>query len=88
MSREYTKKGVAVMKNNKKKTNSSSIIISAVIIAIAVLLIEMLGSFLFENIELPKSVMYLMKPIMYVITIAFTQYVIQKVSEKSKKNNK
>lgn len=76
------------MRNNGKETNNVSIIVSAVIIAIAVLLIEMLGSFLFENIEVPKIVVYLMRPIMYVITIAFTQFVIQKISTKLKNNNK
>jgi len=73
------------MKNNEKKINNISIIISAVIIAIAALLIEMLGSVLLKNIELPKVVTYLMRPIMYIITIAFAQVVIQKVSEKIKK---
>lgn len=76
------------MRNNGKETNNVSIIVSAVIIAIAVLLIEMLESFLFENIEVPKIVVYLMRPIMYVITIAFTQFVIQKISTKLKNNNK
>lgn len=76
------------MENKEKRTNNVSIIVSAVIIAIAVLLIEMLGSFLFENIEVPKIVVYLMRPIMYVITIAFTQFVIQKISTKLKNNNK
>ena len=73
------------MKNNEKKTNNISIIISPVFIAIAVLLIEMIGNLVFENIELPKVVTYLMRPIMYIITIAFAQVVIQKVSEKIKK---
>jgi len=73
------------MKNNEKKTNNISIIISPVFIAIAVLLIEMIGNLVFENIELPKVVIYLMRPIMYIITIAFAQVVIQKVSEKIKK---
>lgn len=76
------------MENKEIRTNNVSIIVSAVIIAIAVLLIEMLGSFLFENIEVPKIVVYLMRPIMYVITIAFTQFVIQKISTKLKNNNK
>lgn len=74
------------MENKEKRTNNVSIIVSAVIIAIAVLLIEMLGNFLFKNIELPKIVSYLLRPIMYVITIAFTQFVIQKISAKSKNN--
>lgn len=73
-------------KNNDKETNNINIFVSAVIIAIAVLLIEMLGSFLFKNIELPNVVKYLMRSIMYVITIAFTQFVIQKVSARSKNN--
>lgn len=73
------------MGNNEKKANNISIIVSAIIIAIAILLIEMLGSFLLKNIELPKIIMYLLRPIMYVITIAFTQFVIQKVSIKMKK---
>lgn len=76
------------MKNNEKETNNINIIVSAIIIAIAILLIEMLGSCLLKNIELPKIVMYLLKPIMYVITIAFAQFVIQKVSAKSKSSNK
>lgn len=76
------------MGNNDNKKNDTSIIISAVIIAIAVLLIEMLVNMLFKNIELPKMVSYLLRPIMYVITIAFTQFVIQKVSAKLKNNNK
>ena len=74
------------MINNDNKINNTSIIISAVIIAIVILLIEALGSFILKNIELPKIVMYLLRPIMYVITIAFTQFVIQKVSGKFKKN--
>lgn len=74
------------MRNNDNKTNNISIIISAVIIAIAVLLIEMLGNMLFKNIELPKTVMYLLRLIMYVITIAFTQFIIQKLSARSKNN--
>jgi len=65
-----------------KKTNNISIIISAVIIAIAVLLIEMLGSLLLKNIELPKVITYLIRAIMYIITITFAQVIIQKVSEK------
>lgn len=74
------------MKNNENKTNIISIIISSVIIAIAVFLIAMLESLLFKNIKLPKIVVYLLRPIMYVITIAFTQFVIQKVSAKLKNN--
>lgn len=73
------------MRNDEKKANNVSIIVSAIIIAIAILLIELLGSCLLKNIELPKIIMYLLRPIMYVITIAFTQYVIQKVSIKMKK---
>lgn len=75
-------------KNSDKETNNINIFVSAVIIAIAVLLIEMLGSFLFKDIELPKVISYLLRPVMYVITIAFTQFVIQKVSAKLKNNNK
>ena len=73
-------------KNNEKETNNINIFVSAVIIAIAILLIETLGSLILKNIELPKMVSYLLRPIMYVITIAFTQFIIQKVSAKS--NNK
>ena len=68
------------MKNNEKEVSNINIIASAVIIAIAILLIETLGSLILKNIELPKMVSYLLRPIMYVITIAFTQFVIQKVS--------
>lgn len=74
------------MKNNEKEVSNINIIASAVIIAIAILLIETLGSFILKNIELPKVISYLLKPVMYVITIAFTQFVIQKVSAKSKNN--
>lgn len=74
------------MKNNEKEVSNINIIASAVIIAIAILLIETLGSLILKNIELPKMVSYLLRPIMYVITIAFTQFVIQKVSAKSKNN--
>ena len=74
------------MKNNEKEVNNINIIVSAVIIAIAILLIETLGGFVLKSIELPKVVSYLLRPIMYVITIAFTQFVIQKVSAKSKNN--
>lgn len=73
-------------KNNEKEINNINIFVSAVIIAIAILLIETLGSLILRNIELPKMVSYLLRPIMYVITIAFTQFVIQKVSAKSKNN--
>ena len=76
------------MKNNEKEVSNINIIASAVIIAIVILLIETLGSLILKNIELPKMVSYLLRPIMYVITIAFTQFVIQKVSAKSKNNNK
>lgn len=74
------------MKNNEKEVSNINIIASAVIIAIAILLIETLGSLILKNIELPKMVSYLLRPIMYVITIAFTQFVIQKVSARSKDN--
>jgi len=74
------------MKNNEKEVSNINIFVSAVIIAIAILLIETLGSLILKNIELPKMVSYLLRPIMYVITIAFTQFVIQKVSTKSKNN--
>jgi len=74
------------MKNNEKEVSNINIFDSAVIIAIAILLIETLGSLILKNIELPKMVSYLLRPIMYVITIAFTQFVIQKVSTKSKNN--
>ena len=74
------------MKNNEKETTNINIFVSAVIIASAILLIETLGSLILKNIELPKMVSYLLRPIMYVITIAFTQFVIQKVSAKSKNN--
>ena len=70
------------MKNNEKKT----IFISAVIIAVFILLIEMLGSFLLKNIELPKIVTYLMRVIMYIITITFAQVITQKISTKLKNN--
>lgn len=73
-------------KNNEKEINNINIFVSAVIIAIAILLIGTLGSLILRNIELPKMVSYLLRPIMYVITIAFTQFVIQKVSAKSKNN--
>lgn len=76
------------MKNNEKEVSNINIIASAVIIAIAILLIETLGSLILKNIELPKMVSYLLRPIMYVITIAFIQFVIQKVSAKFKNNNK
>lgn len=75
------------MRDNKNKSNSISIIVSAIIIAVAILLIEMIGSFLFKNIELPKIITYIIRPIMYVITIAFTQFIIQKVSAKFNKSN-
>ena len=74
------------MKNNEKETNNINIFVSAVIIAIAILLIETLGSLILKSIELPKIVSYVLRPIMYVITIAFTQFVIQKVSAKLKNN--
>jgi len=74
------------MKNNEKEVSNINIFVSAVIIAIAILLIETLGSLILKNIELPKMVSYLLRSIMYVITIAFTQFVIQKVSAKSKNN--
>lgn len=74
------------MKNKEKEVSNINIIASAVIIAIAILLIETLGSFILKNIELPKVISYLLRPVMYVITIAFTQFVIQKVSAKSKNN--
>ena len=76
------------MTNNENKTNNISIMVSAIVIAIAIFLIEMLGSFLFKNIELPKVITYIIRPIMYVITIVFTQLLIQRVSAKSKNNNK
>jgi len=75
------------MRDKKNKSNSISIIVSAIIIAVAILLIEMIGNFLFKNIELPKIITYIIRPIMYVITIAFTQFIIQKVSAKIKKSN-
>lgn len=70
------------MRNNEKRANNVSIVVSAIIIAIAILSIEMLGNYLFKNIELSKMVAYLLRIIMYVITIAFTQVIIQKVSNK------
>lgn len=75
------------MRDNKKNFNSISIIVSAIIIAFAILLIEMIGSFLFKNIEIPKIITYIIRAIMYVITIAFTQFIIQKVSAKFNKSN-
>ena len=75
------------MRDKKNKSNSISIIVSAIIIAVAILLIEMIGNFLFKNIELPKIITYIIRPIMYVITIAFTQFIIQKISAKIKKLN-
>ena len=75
------------MRDKKNKSNSISIIVSATIIAVAILLIEMIGNFLFKNIELPKIITYIIRPIMYVITIAFTQFIIQKVSAKFNKSN-
>ena len=75
------------MRDKKNKSNSISIIVSASIIAVAILLIEMIGNFLFKNIELPKIITYIIRPIMYVITIAFTQFIIQKVSAKFNKSN-
>lgn len=73
------------MRDNKNNINNTSIIISAIIIAIAIFLIEMLADFLLKNIELPKIITYIIRPIMYVITIVLTQLIIQKVSAKSKK---
>ena len=70
------------MKNNEKKINNISIIISAVIIAIVALLIEMLGSILLKNIELPKIITYLLRPAMYIVTIIFAQFLTQKISAK------
>ena len=72
------------MKNNEKKINNISIIISAVIIAIAALFIEMLGCILLKNIELPKIITYLLRPVMYIVTIIFAQLLTQKISAKLK----
>lgn len=76
------------MKNNEKETTNINIFVSAVIIASAILLIETLGSLILKNIELPKVANYLLKPLMYVATIAFSQFIIKKISAKTKKNNK
>ena len=76
------------MRNNEKRANNVSIVVSAIIISITILLIEMLGNYLFKNIEFSKTVAYLLRALMYVITIAFTQFVIQKVSNKNKSERK
>lgn len=72
------------MMNNSedKKANNISIIISGFIIAIVVLLVGMLIDLIEINIVLPPIVMFLMRPVMYAITIIFTQVLIEKVNKK------
>ena len=63
-----------------KKVNNISIIISGIIIAIVIFLVGMLIDFLEINIILPKSVIFFMRPVIYAITIIFTQVLIEKVN--------
>lgn len=69
-----------------KKVNNISIIISGIIIAIVVLLIGMLIDIIETSIILPEIVIFLMRPLMYAITIIFTQILIEKVNRKLKKS--
>ena len=69
-----------------KKVNNISIIISGIIIAIVVLLIGMLIDIIEASIILPEIVIFLMRPLMYAITIIFTQILIEKVNIKLKKS--
>lgn len=71
-----------------KKVNNISIIISGIIIASVVLLVGMLIDFLEINIILPESVIFLIRPVMYVITIIFTQVLIEKVNRILKNSKK
>ena len=71
-----------------KKVNNISIIISGIIIAIVVLLVGMLIDFLEINIILPESVIFLIRPVMYVITIIFTQVLIEKVKNTLRNSKK
>lgn len=64
-----------------KKVNNISIIISGIIIAIVVLLVGMLIDFVEINIILPRIVRFLIRPVMYAITIIFTQVLIEKVNK-------
>jgi len=76
------------MKNAQdKKVNNISIIISGIIIAIVILLVGMLIDFIETNIILPEVVIFLIRPVIYVITIIFTQLLIEKV-KKIMKNSK
>lgn len=77
------------MNNNEdKKMNNTSIIISGIIIAIVVLLVGMLIDVIETNIILPEIVIFLMRPVMYAITIIFTQVLIEKVKNTLKNSKK
>ena len=76
------------MKNAQdKKVNNISIIISGIIIAIVILLVGILIDFIETDIILPEVVIFLIRPVIYVITIIFTQLLIEKV-KKIMKNSK
>lgn len=69
-------------KSIDKKVKNSSIIISGIILAIIIFLIGMLIDFLEINTKLPQIVVFLMRPVMYAITIIFTQILIEKINNK------
>ena len=71
-----------------KKVNNISIVISGIIIASVVLLVGMLIDFIEINIILPEIVIFLMRPLMYAITIIFTQILIEKVNKRLKNPEK
>ena len=68
------------MKNNEKK----SIFISAVIIAIVILLVESIAGWILKDVEIPKLISYIIRAIMYIVTIMFAQFLTQKISAKLK----
>lgn len=66
------------MKSNEKK----SIFISAVIIAIVILLVESIAGLILKDLEIPKLLSYILRAIMYIVTIMFAQFLTQKISAK------
>lgn len=69
-----------------KKINFLALIISGIIIAIVVFFMEMLIDYIGINLKLPNLIIFLMRPVMYAITIISAQILVEKVKQKIKKS--
>ena len=67
-------------KKDNNKSNNMTLFKAGIIIAITVVIVETVSDILFNNITFHPAIRYILRMIMYFVTILFARFIANKIS--------